>query len=84
MTPHKHPNNNAMLGAPEGVPDEECSALPITRVQFANDTPAVVSYWTPSEAERGLIAQGAAVRLCVWGTTHAPLHVGVDGDGLMP
>lgn len=79
MRQTQHPSNNSVLGAPPGVGIEACTALAITRVQFPDGTPAVRSYWRPTDAERAAIASGALVELTVWGTTHAPLYVGVDG-----
>lgn len=61
---------------------DECNALPITRVQYEDGTPAVLSYWRPTEAEIALIVGGHPVRLSVLGATHPPLMLGVDGDGL--
>ncbi len=84
MNRHQHPSNNGVLGAPPGVPAEECGALPITRVMFMpGEQPAVASYWMPTPAELELLNAGKAVRLSILGHTHAPLYVGVDGDGLI-
>lgn len=83
MDRHQHPTNNAVLGAPPGMPIDECSALPITRIQYSDGTPAVASYWRPTPAELALLAEGAAVRLTILGTTHPPLMLGVDGDGVL-
>ena len=83
MDRHQHPTNNDVLGAPPGVPIDECNALPITRIQYSDGTPAVASYWRPTPAELALLAAGAAVRLVVLGTTHPPLMLGVDGDGVL-
>lgn len=83
MKRHQHPSNNHVLGAPPGMSAEECNALPVTVVQFEDGTPAVVSYWMPSAEERDLIMQLKPVRLTVLGTTHAPLLLGVDGDGAL-
>ena len=83
MDRHQHPTNNDVLGAPPGVPIDECNALPITRIQYSDGTPAVASYWRPTPAELALLAQGAAVRLTVLGATHPPLMLGVDGDGVL-
>lgn len=83
MNRHQHPTNNDVLGAPPGVPLEECNALPITRIEYSCGTPAVASYWRPTPAELVLLAQGATVRLTVLGTTHPPLMLGVDGDGVL-
>ena len=80
----QHSSNNAVLGAPVGVPIEECRALPITRVQFSDATPACVSFWRPTPQELRLLAAGQPIRLCVLGATHPPLLVGVDGDGELP
>lgn len=84
MNRHQHPSNNDVLGAPPGVPLDECNALPITRVIW-EDTggDGVVSYWMPSTAELALLAVGRPVRLTVLGRTHPPLALGVDGDGVM-
>jgi len=83
MNRHQHPSNNAVLGAPPGMPIDECNALPITRITYACGTPAVVSYWMPTPAELALMNEGRAVRLSVLGTTHPPLMLGVDGDGVL-
>lgn len=79
----QHKSNNAVLGAPPGVSIEQCRALPITRVVFADGDHACVSFWLPTVQELQLLAQGQPLRLCVMGTTHPPLSVGVDGDGEM-
>lgn len=79
----QHPTNNAVLGAPPGISIENCGALPITRVVFTDGDQACVSFWRPSQAELTLLSTGRCVRLCVMGTTHAPLSVGVDGDEVM-
>ena len=84
MNRYQHPSNNDVLGAPPGVPADECGALPITRVIFADaGQHAVASYWMPTAAELALLNAGKAVRLSVVGRTHPPLYVGVDGDGLI-
>lgn len=79
MRPTQHPSNNDVLGAPLGVPIDECKALPITRVRYDNGMPAVWSFWQPSDAERAAIAAGAPVMLSCWGMTHPPVALGVDG-----
>lgn len=79
----QHPSNNDVLGAPQGATIDECTALPITRVKFGDGTPACVSFWCPSPEDLELLKKGHLLRLCVLGTTHAPIAVGVDGDGDM-
>lgn len=79
----QHRTNNSVLGAPPGATIEDCGALPITRVQFADGSNACVSFWRPSAAELELLQAGRHVRLCVMGTTHAPISLGVDGDEVM-
>lgn len=79
MHPTQHPSNNAVLRPPEGASNEECRPLAITRVQYEGGMPGVFSYWQPSEAEKAAIAAGALVRFSAWGTTHPPVHIGVDG-----
>lgn len=84
MNRYQHPKCNAVLGAPPGVPIEECSALPIARYrQEGSGDPGVASYWLPSAEELALLNQGKAVRVMLAGRTHAPLYVGVDGDGML-
>ncbi len=83
MDRHQHPTNNDVLGAPPGVPIDECNALPITRIQYSDGTPAVASYWRPTATELALLSQGHPVRLVVLGRTHPPLMIGVDGDGVL-
>ena len=83
MNKTQHPTNNAVLAAPNGATIEECGALPITRVQFSDGSHACVSFWVPSREELRLLCAGYAVRLCVAGTTHPPLSLGVDQDGVL-
>lgn len=83
MNRHQHPTNNDVLGAPPSVPIDECNALPITRIQYSDGTPAVASYRKPTPDELALLNRGFAVRLTVLGTTHPPLMLGVDGDGVL-
>ena len=85
MRPTQHPSNNDVLRAPPGVSHEECVPLAITRVLYANPGgephPGVVSYWQPSAEQLALLNAGKPVWLSVWGMTHPPLALGVDGDG---
>lgn len=75
----QHPNNNDVLGAPRGVPIEECKPLAITRVRYTDGSDGVWSYWRPDAAERAAIAAGADVCLMCLGQTHPPLLLAVDG-----
>lgn len=79
MRPVQHKTNNDVLGAPAGVPHEECKSLPITRVRYDNGMPAVWSFWQPNPAERAAIAGGAPVMLSLWGLTMPPASLGVYG-----
>lgn len=81
MKKTQHPTNNAVLGAPQGMSIDECEALPITRIKYADGVNAVASFWTPTPAELQLLNNGKPVRLIVLGNTHPPLSMGVDGDG---
>lgn len=83
MNRHQHPSNNAILGAPAGMPIDECAALPVTRIYYSDGTPAVASFWKPTPDELALLNRGQAVRLTVLGGTHPPLVLGVDGDGFI-
>jgi hypothetical protein len=77
----QHISNNDVLGAPKGVPIEECHALRITRARYPDGTHVVISYWKPDDAELDRLKAGLPVRLSVWGHTHAPVNIGVAGDG---
>lgn len=82
MRPCQHPSNNDVLGPPPGTTANQCQALPITRVVYEpSGLQAVVSYWQPTPEQLRLLAEGKPVWLSVWGRTHPPLAVGVDGDG---
>lgn len=82
MRPIQHPSNNDVLGPPNGATSASCGALPITRVLFEPSAlPAVVSYWLPSAEQLKLLNDGKPVWLSIWGRTHPPVSVGVDGDG---
>lgn len=83
MLKHQHPSNNTVLGAPPGVSIEQCEALPVTRLEYSDGTPAVASYWTPSAVELALLNGGHPVRLICLGRTQPPVILGVDGDGVL-
>ncbi len=84
MIRHQHRSNNAVLGAPPGTPIDECSVLPITRIEYGDGTPAVVSYWMATADELARLNAGKAVALVVLGATHPPLYLAVDGDESLP
>lgn len=73
----QHPSNNRVLGAPPGVPIEQCRALPVTDTMFEGRK-AVASFWRPSPEELAGLNEGKAVVLVVAGSTHPPLFVGVE------
>lgn len=74
----QHPTNNAVLGAPAGLTNEQCSALPITRVRYEDELDGVWSYWRPSPAELAALAAGGLVKLCVLGTSMPPVALEVE------
>lgn len=82
MDRHQHPSNNDVLGAPAGMPIELCSALAITRVEYAGGVQGILSWWKPTGEELKLLNEGKSVRLGVLGVTHPPVYVGVEGDGV--
>jgi len=75
----QHPSNNLVLGAPIGWDQGElpCSALPVTRVAYEGQ-PAMLSFWRPNAAELEQLNAGGLVALCVFGTSHPPVSVGVE------
>lgn len=75
----QHPSNNGVLGAPAGWDQDAlpCGALPITRGSI-DGQPAILSYWRPSAEEIVQLARGAAVCLCVLGSTMAPVALSVE------
>lgn len=79
MNKHQHPSNNDVLGAPKGWGQGElqCSALPITRTEFAGMA-AVVSYWKPTTEELALLVGGGSIALSVLGVTMPPVMLAVD------
>lgn len=70
-----------VLDATPGGSIEDCTALVITRVQFPEGLEAVVSCWLPSAEELELLNLGMPIQLLVWGRTHSPVLMGVQGDG---
>ncbi len=84
MDKTQHPKNNDVLGAPPGIPIEECEALPITRVKLDGaGLQGVISYWRPTAEELVALQAGALVAIMIQGRTHAPLYVGVDGVSIV-
>jgi len=79
MTPAQHVTNTGALGRPADTTRDEVVGLPITRMTYEGGMEAVRSYWRPTPEEREAIAAGALVCLEVWGRTHAPVLLAVDG-----
>lgn len=77
MTPRQHKTSNRVLGAPKGVPIEECAPLPITDTTMNGD-PAVASFWYPSIEELAMLNVGKGVCVVIAGITHPPISVGVE------
>lgn len=80
----QHPSNNAVLAAPPGSGIDEVAAIAVTHVVYTDGMQSVLSFWQPTAEELKLLNQGKAVRFGIFGTSHAPIYLGVDGDGLMP
>jgi hypothetical protein len=83
MNPIHHPSTNDVLGAPPGVPIDQCRPFYITRIQYADGSGGVASFWQPTPEELALLNAGKPVRLTFDAPTHFPVYVGVDGDGLL-
>lgn len=77
MNKYQHPDCNDVLGAPSGVSFDQCNALPIQRAVLDSGQDCVVSFWKPTIEELSLINKGHAIRLIIWGRTHAPLLLDV-------
>lgn len=75
----QHITNNGVLGAPPGATHEQCSAAPVTHLLYAEGTRCVRTYWQPTQEEQAAIAAGQPVWLEWWGTTMAPVAMGVHG-----
>jgi hypothetical protein len=68
---------NGVLGAPHGVLIDECGALPVRHAILEDGTAVVQSFWQPTREELDALQAGAPIILTLWGTTHAPVSVGV-------
>lgn len=66
MNPSKTPSTNAIFVA------EGCDDLPVTKV-LLDGNPTLMSFWTPTDAERIAIAGGADVVLMILGDAHPPV-----------
>lgn len=80
MNRTQHPSNNAVLGAPVDWDQKsiECGALPITRTNYSDGSPVMVSFWTPSKEELADLAAGGSISLWVFGTSHPPVSLQVE------
>lgn len=85
MNPIQHRTSNDVLRPPAGASREECKPLYITRIHYdmpdGGSAPGVISYWQPTAEQLALMNAGAPVFLSFMGATHAPVAVGVEGDG---
>jgi len=74
----QHISNNGVLAAPPGMSHEECSAAPITRVIYDNNSMEVWTFWEPSAEEMRKLSDGKKVKLVVLGFTMPPVRVEVE------
>lgn len=75
----KLPGMNRELAPPGGWDAEkhgECSPLPVF-AEVVNGNMVMTSAWKPSAEELAELNKGAAVALCVYGTMHPPVALGV-------
>jgi hypothetical protein len=79
MNPAQHVTNTGALGRPVGTTHDEVVGLPITRITYEGGMQAVRSFWRPTPEEIAAISAGALVSLDIWGNTHAPVLLAVDG-----
>ena len=73
----QHPSNNGVLGAPPGMTIDQCRALPVTHTELGG-TPAIASFWQPSDEELAMLNQGKPVVIMALGDLHPPVAVGVE------
>lgn len=73
--PASFEESNAFLGAPEGMTEEECSALSILRTIDSNDNPVVISCWKLTQDELKEINETGRVWLGIMGHTMPPAYI---------
>lgn len=71
---------NATLGKPQSMTDEECYSLPIRRANW-NQYQSVESVWELTDDEIKHIKKSKRIVLSVLGITHPPLHIGAVVKG---
>lgn len=83
MTPVQHPTNNMVFTKPPGLTDEECAPLTVTRIEYLEGVPGIVSFWKPTPEELVLIAAGALVQLTVLGDGMPPVILEIEKEATM-
>lgn len=78
MIKSQHKSNNHVLGAPPGVPIEECEALPITVTNYSCGHVGLKSFWKPTDEELEVLLQGGFVTLEVLTDNHPPVILGTS------
>lgn len=77
MKPTKFKDQNATLGKPKTMTDEECSSLDIKRTENGGH-PAMESVWELDDAELAMIQKSRRVRIGIVGTMHPPIYMKVE------
>lgn len=67
-----------VLGKPQDW-EGDCLSLPIKDHLLEDGSQVMESAWAPSPQELEALAQGANVKLWIWGTGHPPVAITVDG-----
>lgn len=74
MKPRRTPDSNQVFRLPGGTEDND---LWVRLTVDQHDDDVIESVWQPNDLERRMLAEGAHVRLVVWGRAHPPVAVGV-------
>lgn len=78
LTPIKTNMTNLTLGAPANWDEEKedkCIGLPC---HFDNDAKVISSHWELTDEDRQKIADGALIKLEVFGQSHPPVAISIE------
>ena len=73
----KHPKTNFTFLAPEGMPN--CDDLAVVRgtIPGGSNSPTIMSYWKPTDAELAELIVGGHIRLSIIGEGMPPVALSV-------
>ena len=78
MLPITFPEQNFTFTKPAGWTDEQCSDLSVYKGEYADGTPAIISYWKPSKEDLDILNNGGGIYVNILSINMPPISLDTE------